>query len=523
MDSTGSTTFSNVNFIVPKDGSKTLTVKATLNTVSGGAVSGADLKVELEDDNFEARGTNSSTVIVSATSGLDLDVVGNTKIIRKTKITIDKLTTSSTVQNGSEQDLYKFKVTADSAEDAALRQMVFRMTFTDNQGTADSLSVGGLKLQRNGVDITSQVCISASTTGADLESSTGYTEAIATSTGQVVVVFGNLAGEEIITKGTSNTYTLRGAPTGFGTGIDNDSVSVELLSDTAAQTASHKYIEDSDTDAGAGTGEISIVLSDNANANSVANIIWSDFSAIPHLSAVDDGGSGLTLTRAASTTNVVAVAQIDTLTPANVQVGDVFTLSGVSDADISFTATVATVANVTDGFTTAINATSSATVTAADDTTLISITADTAGTAFSATSAATNGSTTDDQTLTRAASTTNVVAVAQVDTLTPANVAIGDIFTVSGVSDSAVSFTATVATVANVTAGLANAINATSSATVTAADGTTLISITADTAGTAFTAVTSVTDAADTTTTSADWINGYLLKNMPIGASSMNN
>ena len=86
---------------------------------------------------------------------------------------------------------------------------------------------------------------------------------------------------------------------------------------------------------------------------------------------------------------------------------------------------------------------------------------------------------------------------AQISTLTPANVEIGDIFT-AGVGSTTVSFTATAATVANVTAGITSAwnLNATLAAIATAADGTTVVNLTAMVSGTAgaFTAISSTSN-----------------------------
>jgi hypothetical protein len=104
-----------------------------------------------------------------------------------------------------------------------------------------------------------------------------------------------------------------------------------------------------------------------------------------------------------------AVAQVDTITPANVEIGDVFTIT-VNGKSVSFTATAATVANVTAGLTAAWNASTEpehAEITAADATTHVTLTADTAGVPFTATSAASDGGGTDTQTCVRAASVTN--------------------------------------------------------------------------------------------------------------------
>jgi len=106
---------------------------------------------------------------------------------------------------------------------------------------------------------------------------------------------------------------------------------------------------------------------------------------------------------------MAAVAQVDTLTPANVEVDDVFTAT-INDKSISFTATAATVGNVTAGITAAWNASTEpefAEITATDSTTHVTLTADTAGVPFTVTATETDGGGTDDQTFTRAASTAN--------------------------------------------------------------------------------------------------------------------
>lgn len=84
-------------------------------------------------------------------------------------------------------------------------------------------------------------------------------------------------------------------------------------------------------------------------------------------------------------------------------------------------------------------------------------------------------------------------AVAQVNTVTPASVTIGNTFTVT-INGKAITVTATAATVANVTALLAAAIAASTIPEfqeVTAADATTAVTLTANTAGVPFTQTSS--------------------------------
>lgn len=104
--------------------------------------------------------------------------------------------------------------------------------------------------------------------------------------------------------------------------------------------------------------------------------------------------------------------QVVTVTPANVEVGDIFrltlTLDDSSVITITFTATAATVANVTAGLTAAWNASLNpwvAAITAADNTTNLTLTADVAGVPFSLTTSTANGGAVDDQTLTAVVTT----------------------------------------------------------------------------------------------------------------------
>lgn len=104
-----------------------------------------------------------------------------------------------------------------------------------------------------------------------------------------------------------------------------------------------------------------------------------------------------------------AVAQIDTLTPANVVIGDTFTAT-INGKSITVTAAAANVANVTGLLTAAWNASTVAEfaeITAVDSTSAMTLTADTAGKPFTVTATETNGGGSDTQTHTQATTTTN--------------------------------------------------------------------------------------------------------------------
>lgn len=109
------------------------------------------------------------------------------------------------------------------------------------------------------------------------------------------------------------------------------------------------------------------------------------------------------------------VARVYDVTPANVAIGDVFTLTATDDdgntESVSFTATAATVANVTAGLTAAWNASTNpliAKYTAADETTKLTLTATKAGVQPAISTSTTNGGGADTQTLTATESTVGV-------------------------------------------------------------------------------------------------------------------
>ena len=91
------------------------------------------------------------------------------------------------------------------------------------------------------------------------------------------------------------------------------------------------------------------------------------------------------------------VAQVNTITPANVGAGNTFTVT-INGKDITFTATAATVANVTAGLVALLNASLTpefAEITYTDSTTHVTGTADSPGKPFTQTSSAAGGTATN--------------------------------------------------------------------------------------------------------------------------------
>ena len=109
--------FSGLSIYVPKDGSSVVTLKADLNTATGGATNGNTVALDVDyDTNFRAVSKNSSTVVTSAGSG---DAVGKDMFVFESKPTANFAadTPSGNLVPSANTLLAKIAVTADAAKD----------------------------------------------------------------------------------------------------------------------------------------------------------------------------------------------------------------------------------------------------------------------------------------------------------------------------------------------------------------------------------------------------------------------
>ena len=200
--------------------------------------------------------------------------------------------TNSTLVNGQAIDLYKFTVSANSNGAIALKQIKFPITWTDTE--ADTLEVESWKLYKDGTDIStsSTAVLIQDDAGADIEDTTGALEANTT----VVAIWDT--NEEVISAGSTVTYTLRGTPTGFdsnGTTGDEDYFTIYLAGDTA-----HNGTDICLEDSGAGDiweldAQVSSACTAASSSNSAYNFIWSDNSGESHDASVETGSGDWTV------------------------------------------------------------------------------------------------------------------------------------------------------------------------------------------------------------------------------------
>lgn len=250
--------FSGFNFVVPKDGSKTLTVKGVLNTIANGADSGDDLQIMTDlssptSGTFEYRGTSSSTVVTTIAS---TDVTGRNKILRKTKPTISLASLPTTTLTNGTPVVSRITITADAAEQVSVKSIMWNLARGAALGIATPVvrEVGGSSI--------------AGTAALD---EAGDDDCDVAESDACTVRF-TFTSEQVIAAGTSKTYELAVTTTGVGS---NDSITSTIAADTALVTGE---LDDTDGDAGDSIDDL-----DGTNAATAGySIHWSDNSAIPH-------------------------------------------------------------------------------------------------------------------------------------------------------------------------------------------------------------------------------------------------
>ena len=242
---------SSAYFYVPKDADAYLTVYADMSaidsTTSGDAPGFSLSRDRTANDQFEAVGVSSGTTLDDDDAYLDGSqtddsCAGNAMYIRKAKPTITNPTTApATFNNATQQTLYRFRVSADSAGGAVdLWKLIFNVT------TAGALTLSSYDLYN-------------------------VTEA----------TYGNW---ECTIAGASLTCTASAGDEIAAGGYEDFKLTATIASaDTDDYLA--VYLNDDD-----GTGAVA-----NAAAASVAStftVVWSDESAVPHAVGESDWTNG---------------------------------------------------------------------------------------------------------------------------------------------------------------------------------------------------------------------------------------
>ena len=266
--SNGFATFTGLSgFVVPKDSSKTLTVKADLNTISGGADSGTSLYAFLSTSSFEMLGQNTITSFSTSTGcTANKGCYGNRKVVYKTVPTIEVADAEDTLLSiNSEEPLMKFTVTADSAEQVSIKRITLQISVSNATVSLDTLGDIAIKdltnnawYKTSGGDFT----ITHTTTSSDI----GDGESATTT-----ITFADTGGVTIAA-GSSVTFQIYINVTALGSG----SASVQ-----------GKLILHSDEESTPATPAAYTTLSSGNNY-----FIWSDNSEVPHSESSSDWLNG---------------------------------------------------------------------------------------------------------------------------------------------------------------------------------------------------------------------------------------
>ena len=183
---------------------------------------------------------------------------------------------------GTTTNLYSLTVGADAKGAVALRQLKFVVSVNDVNGAAGTNTLSAFKFFRGSTDLTqASVVTIMNSSGTDITASNTVT-----GTSQTVVV--SFYPEEVISAGSSYTYTLKATPANFSCSSGScDSVSTVMSQPTdttpaavsAGADAARYYL-----DATANSGVINTLFTSAAGAGTgtAADVIWSDNSGQAH-------------------------------------------------------------------------------------------------------------------------------------------------------------------------------------------------------------------------------------------------
>lgn len=265
-----------LGWVIPKNSSKVLTIKAVLNTVSGGADSGASVYANImtisSGTDFEAAGqTNKQTTITGAT--------GNLKVVYKTKPTIGVPVAASSKLTSGLIPAIRFTIKADGPEQVAWQQIQFKVSMTGATMTAiDAVpsTTGTVQLKDVDSNTTLNIASGFSSTSATTD------EQVAFQGGTTGYVSLYMNAEQVIAAGTTKTYEL--------------SMTFANLGSTAGTSYSSISLYASETTVANGitvTGVSGVRGSAGTTTDAAPSFVWSDYSNTGHLTTTADWANGV--------------------------------------------------------------------------------------------------------------------------------------------------------------------------------------------------------------------------------------
>ena len=232
--SAGIVSFDGLDFYVPTDSTRTLTVTVDTASVSStGASAGDTIQLDFEGDtDFSAVGSASGETITEATAGIN-DVAANEMTLHKTKPTISLASGSpSGAGVAGDSEVFRFNVAADSRGYVTLDKVMFKVV------TSDAAGVGGFSDCTTLADATKFTFYDADDTSTKLDDNADWAfadsdvDGLDCDAGNALVwaqltLLGGDHGAEEIGAGETKTYVLKVDTIGASASED-DAIRIEI-------------------------------------------------------------------------------------------------------------------------------------------------------------------------------------------------------------------------------------------------------------------------------------------------------
>jgi len=265
-DNSGTVYIESLGWVIAKDVSKTLTVKGVLNTIAGGADTGASVYAHVIPTGFEAQGASAKDTTVT-------EAIGNEKVVYKTKPTLTVTNPGSTLVNGSVAVL-RFTVSADAAEQVTWKKVQVKVVMTGATMSAVDTTAPGTSGNPTLRDVSSGTYLNIATafSGSAVTASTTRAAIQGGNTGYVTLI---LNSEEVVSAGGSKTYELALTFVNVPTGTESASAVLNLHRTETAKVAATTF----------DNAELSDAL---GVYNGSPSFIWSDSSVVGHSESTAD-------------------------------------------------------------------------------------------------------------------------------------------------------------------------------------------------------------------------------------------
>lgn len=279
---TGTVTIEGLGWLIPKDTTKKLTVKADLNSITAGADTGDEIYVQVIESAFEANGA-----VTTATSLSGAPIASNQKVLYKSYPSISTATISSTsLTSLSGVEVARFRVAANSA-DVEWASVGFELSLSNASATDGAFTI-------DRVSPFASLTVATQTPNSSAFDLTG-------GTAQSVII--QLTTPEQITSGGYYEYVVKLTATAlqFGTAQEAETLTTKIVLHNDSSTANLANAVDRQTAQNAST-----TLGANGVINSSDNaFVWSDRAVVGHSLTSSDWANGVYVVEPASLSSFV--------------------------------------------------------------------------------------------------------------------------------------------------------------------------------------------------------------------------